>query len=236
MSLPAGFRLGPYEVLTFLGRGGMGEVYTGRDERLGRIVALKLLPPELAQDTRRLRRLEREARAASALNHPNIVTIHEFATSDGHSYIVMEYVEGKTLRDHMRGGPLPVRQIVDLASQVTNGLAAAHVRGIVHRDLKPENIMLAQSGFAKILDFGLAKDVASGEGSGEPSSQTSTTQTGPHVIVGTLSYMSPEQGKGRRCRLPFRPIFTGCRPLRDVHRTAPVPPGGKRRDDQGDSP
>jgi serine/threonine protein kinase len=195
MSLPISFHLGQYEILSFLGRGGMGEVYLARDERLGRTVALKVLPEELAQDAHRLLRFEREAKALSALNHPNIVTIHEFACSSSLSYIVMEFVEGRTLRSLVGIGSLPIRQVLDVAAQVASGLAAAHAIGIVHRDLKPENIMIAKSGFLKILDFGLAKAQPSTSEAGDLSAQ-GVTPSAPRTFIGTPAYMSPEQASG----------------------------------------
>ena len=137
MSLTAGTRLGPYEVLALLGAGGMGEVYRARDPRLGRDVAIKILPEEFAADRGRLHRFEKEARSASALKHPNIVTIHEVGQAGLVSYIVLELVDGKTLRELLQGGPLPVKRLLGLAAQVTEGLASAHEAGIVHRDLKP---------------------------------------------------------------------------------------------------
>ncbi|HEY6929524.1 MAG TPA: serine/threonine-protein kinase, partial [Thermoanaerobaculia bacterium] len=157
MSLAHGARLGQYEIQSPLGAGGMGEVYRARDTRLAREVAIKVLPKELSADIGRLERFEKEARTASSLNHPNIVTIYEIGTSDSTSYIAMELVEGKTLRELLHSGPLPVRRILSLAAQAADGLAKAHAAGIVHRDLKPENLMITRDGFVKILDFGLAK-------------------------------------------------------------------------------
>src|SRR5215467_11115525 len=152
-----GTRLGPYEILAPRGAGGMGEVYRARDTRLGREVAIKVLPAELSSDADRLRRFEKEARAASSLNHPNIVTIHEVERSDSTSFIVMELVAGKTLREELTGGALPVRKLLNIGTQIADGLAKAHSAGIVHRDLKPENVMITKDGLVKILDFGLAK-------------------------------------------------------------------------------
>ncbi len=194
MTLSAGTRLGAYEILAPLGAGGMGEVYRARDARLGRIVALKVLPERVASDPDRLRRFEKEARAASALNHPNIVGIFDVGKSNGISWIAMEWVPGKTLGAVLSGGPLPIKQALHVAVQVADGLARAHEAGVAHRDLKPENLMIQPDGFVKILDFGLAKltDLAhlSGDGS------RSTTQTGPGAILGTVGYMSPEQAAG----------------------------------------
>jgi predicted Ser/Thr protein kinase len=188
-------RIGPYEVVAPLGSGGMGEVYRARDARLGREVALKLLPEEFATDRERLRRFEQEARSASALNHPNIVTIYEVGTEGAAPYIAMELIEGRTLRELMRSGPIPTRRMLEIAAQVANGLAAAHEAGISHRDIKPENVMIAREGIVKILDFGLAKRVFSPGADGkEP---TEPFLTAPGAVVGTVRYMSPEQAAGR---------------------------------------
>src|SRR5580765_7612050 len=168
MSLTPGTRLGPYELLAPIGAGGMGEVYRARDARLNRDVAIKVLPAEVASDPSRLKRFEKEARSASALNHPNIVTIYEIGTADAISYIAMERVDGKTLRDLLLPGALPIRRLLPIAAQVADGLARAHEAGIVHRDLKPENVMVTKEGLVKILDFGLAKQTVSAA-SGEES-------------------------------------------------------------------
>src|SRR5512136_1462220 len=157
MPLAAGARLGPYEVLGLVGAGGMGEVYRARDARLGRDVAVKVLPPTFADDAEHLRRFEREARAAGSLNHPNILSIFDVGTHEGAPYLVMELLEGHTLRQQIEGRPLPVRQAVEIARALAEGLAAAHEKGIVHRDLKPDNVFLTGDGRVKILDFGLAK-------------------------------------------------------------------------------
>src|SRR6059036_1986922 len=194
MTLAAGGKLGPYEILAPLGSGGMGEVYRARDARLGREVALKVLPDELSQDRDRLSRFEQEARSASALNHPNIVTVHDIGRSDSISYIAMELVEGKTLRELSAGDPLPVRRVLALAVQIADGLAKAHAAGIVHRDLKPENVMVSRDGFVKVLDFGLAKLAAGDEDSGPAAAAPSITHT--DAVLGTVGYMSPEQARG----------------------------------------
>src|SRR5215204_2161432 len=155
--LNAGQRLGPDKVIGHIGSGGMGEVYLAEDTRLGRKVALKLLPPEFTGDEDRLRRFRQEARTASALNHPNILTIFEIGSEGGTHFMATEYVEGETLRRHMAGGALGPGEALDVAAQVAGALAAAHEAGIVHRDVKPENVMMRRDGFAKVLDFGLAK-------------------------------------------------------------------------------
>src|SRR5262249_47967202 len=151
--------LGPYEILSALGAGGMGEVYRAKDTRLGREVAVKVLPASFSQDAERLRRFEQEAKAASALNHPNIVSLFDVGTNtgDGAPYVVQELLEGETLRDAVAAGPLPPRRAVAYAIQIAHGLAAAHEKGIIHRDLKPENLFITPDGRVKILDFGLAK-------------------------------------------------------------------------------
>ena len=197
MTLPAGKRLGPYEVLAPLGAGGMGEVYRARDNRLSREVAIKVLPAEVAADQERLKRFEKEARSASSLNHPSIVTIYEIGQADSVSYIAMELVDGRTLRELVASGPLPIRKLLQIGSQVADGLARAHDAGIVHRDLKPENVMVTKDGLGKILDFGLAKLTYAGPGSGEETNLPTQTATTPGVVMGTVGYMSPEQASGR---------------------------------------
>src|SRR6201988_2339151 len=157
MTLTSGAKLGPYEIQSSLGVGGMGEVYRARDTRLGRDVAIKVLPESFASDADRQRRFEQEARAVAALNHPNILAVHDIGTQDGNPYIVTELLEGRTLREQLNDGALPVRKALDYARQIAEGLAAAHNRGIVHRDLKPENVFCTKDGRVKILDFGLAK-------------------------------------------------------------------------------
>ena len=190
--------LGHYEILRPIGAGGMGEVFVARDPKLGRNVAIKMLPLRLAAERDTLSRFTQEARSASALNHPNIVTIHEVGADGGAPFIVMEYVDGRDLRSVIAEGPRPARQVLDIATQIADGLAAAHERGIVHRDLKPENIMITRDGgYVKILDFGLAKVIGPApEGGG--TAQLEVPATMPGTILGTVGYMSPEQATGRR--------------------------------------
>ena len=197
MTLAAGTRLGPYEILGPLGAGGMGEVYRARDEKLSREVAIKVLPSEMSQDLRRLERFEKEARTASALNHPGIVTIYEVGRAQGIAYIAMELVAGRTLRELLVQGPIPIKKLLAMAAQVADGVAKAHAAGIVHRDLKPENLMVTKDGFVKILDFGLAKlspsALQSSEGTVLPTMSRGTEEG---TVLGTVGYMSPEQASG----------------------------------------
>jgi eukaryotic-like serine/threonine-protein kinase len=197
MALASGTKLGPYEILSALGAGGMGEVYRAHDPRLGREVAIKVLPSGSAPDSERLRRFEQEARATAALNHPNILAVFDIGSQDNSPYIVSELLEGETLRSRLISGPLPVRKAVDYALQIVRGLAAAHDHGIFHRDLKPENIFIARDGHVKILDFGLAKLTMPEPGaSGMLAQATLDFVTGRGVLLGTLGYMSPEQCRG----------------------------------------
>jgi hypothetical protein len=197
MTLATGNRLGPYEVLARLGAGGMGEVFRARDTRLGRDVAIKLVHPRFAADAEQLRRFEQEARAASQLDHPNILVVHDLGSHEGSPYIVSELLEGESLREKL-GTPLPPRNAIEYAVQVAHGLAAAHEKGIVHRDLKPENLFVTRDGRIKILDFGIAKLV-------QPSipsvslteAATAAPPTEPGVVMGTVAYMSPEQVQGK---------------------------------------
>ena len=197
MTLAAGSRLGPYEIVSLLGAGGMGEVYRARDTRLGREVALKVLPEEFAADAERLRRFEGEARAASSISDPHIVTVFDVGSADGKAFLVAELVEGSDLRA-LTGRALSAKKAIDLAAQIAEGLAAAHDRGIVHRDLKPENVLVTKSGLAKIADFGLAR---LSEHSGDSGSQMITAdsaRTATGMVMGTVAYMSPEQARGER--------------------------------------
>jgi serine/threonine protein kinase len=210
MPLLANSRLGPYEIRSTLGAGGMGEVYRARDTRLNRDVAIKVLREDDATSVESRSRFEREARAIAALNHPNIVAVYDFGVEAGQQYIVSELVEGESLRALLTGKPVPVRKLLDIATQVADGLAAAHAAGVVHRDLKPENIMLAKDGRVKILDFGLARQAkvvgpASGGDGANPDSTTlafagdhSEDLTEAGTVLGTASYMSPEQALGKQ--------------------------------------
>ncbi len=196
MQLTPGTRLDGYEVLGLLGAGGMGEVYRARDPVLKREVAIKVLPSFVLQDPDRLQRFEKEAQAAAALNHPNILAVHHFGVFQGAPYLVSELLVGETLRQQLERGLLPVRKAIDTGVQIAHGIAAAHEKGIVHRDLKPENLFVTKDGRVKILDFGLAKLTQPQEDSDAPG-PTMTHATEPGVVMGTAGYMSPEQVRGR---------------------------------------
>jgi len=214
MTLPLGSKLGSYEVLSLLGAGGMGEVYRARDTRLGRVVAIKVLPAERMADENRRRRFVQEARAASALNHPNIVTIYEIESAEGNDFIVMEYVPGKTLDTVIPPQGMTLAGVLRIAIPVADAIARAHAAGIVHRDLKPANVVVGSDGVVKVLDFGLAKlvdqQVGTGGaalpqgGAGSPANETKTEEgdAGPHsrpgTVAGTAGYMSPEQATGKK--------------------------------------
>jgi Tol biopolymer transport system component/predicted Ser/Thr protein kinase len=202
MALTAGTKLGPYEIQSPLGAGGMGEVYRARDTRLNRTVAVKILPSHLSENPEARQRFEREARTISSLNHPNICTLYDVGHQDGTDYLVMEYLEGETLADRLRKGPLPVGQVLKYGIEICDGLEKAHRSGVVHRDLKPGNIMLAKTG-AKLMDFGLAKALVVSAGATSGLTATMTTPAGSHpltaqgTVVGTFQYMAPEQVEGK---------------------------------------
>ena len=193
MQLTAGRRLGPYEIVSLLGEGGMGTVYRAHDGRLRRDVAIKVLRPALLGDEEHRNRFLQEARSASALNHPAIVTVHDIGTEDGTVYMVMELIDGRPLDQAIPRGGLPVSQLLKVGIQIADACALAHAHQIIHRDLKPANVMLQPDGRVKILDFGLAKIIE------EPlaSDGRTVTRTGPGTIVGTIAYMSPEQAEGK---------------------------------------
>jgi predicted ATPase len=198
-TLPAGSHFGRYEILGALGTGGMGEVYRARDPRLGRELAIKILPRKLSDSKLDVKRFEREAGSASVLNHPNIVTIFELGQVENTYYIAMELVEGELLRDMLRDGPIPLQTVMRIAAQIVDGLAKAHAAGVMHRDLKPENVMVSRDGLVKILDFGLAKLVSTDTDTNLPLDleTVSTSETNPGAVLGTLPYMSPEQANGQ---------------------------------------
>jgi len=196
VTLVAGTRLGPYEILSPIGAGGMGEVYKAKDARLGRDVAIKVLPERFADDAEAMGRFEREARAVAGLSHPNILALHDAGQHEGVSYAVMELLEGQTLRDELQEGKIPPRKAADYARQTADGLAAAHEKGVVHRDLKPENLFVTSDGRVKILDFGLAR-LTPFTDSTDSHSPTAAVGTEPGAILGTVGYMSPEQVRGK---------------------------------------
>jgi predicted ATPase len=196
LTLPAGSRFGHYEILGALGAGGMGEVYRARDTRLGRNLAIKILSRKLSESKLDVKRFEREAGSASALNHPNIVTIFELGQVDSTYYIAMELVEGDLLRATLRAGPIPLQAVIRIAAQIADGLAKAHATGVVHRDLKPENLMVSRDGLVKILDFGLAKLISPDTNPVLDLETFGSSQTNPGAVLGTLPYMSPEQASG----------------------------------------
>ncbi len=202
MPIATGAKFGPYEVVGHVGEGGMGEVYSARDTRLNRTVAVKVLPEAMAADPMRMQRFEQEARTVAALNHPNILAVYDVGVQDGTPYLVTELLAGETLRERLDRGPLPVRKAVEIALQVAHGLSAAHARGIIHRDLKPENIFITKDGHTKLLDFGLAKTAVppkkaqASELMSSATIQTIPLQTGAGVVMGTAPYMAPEQVRG----------------------------------------
>src|SRR5687767_9901790 len=195
--LSSGTKLGRYEIHSLLGEGGMGEVYRARDTELGRDVAVKVLPSSFSADRDRLSRFKQEACAAGALNHPNILVVHDIGAHDGSPYVVSELLEGETLRKRIGGSPLAPRRAIEYALQIAHGLAAAHGKGIIHRDLKPDNIFITNDGRVKILDFGLAKLTQLDGDQVQTDVPTRRVTTDPGVVMGTVGYMSPEQLKGR---------------------------------------
>ena len=192
MPLPAGTRLGPYQIVDMLGEGGMGEVYRATDTRLNRTVAIKVLPAAFSQDLDRRARFDREAQTVAALSHPNIVNLFDTGVHEGLLFVVMELLDGETLRERLVSGALPVRKTVEIAMQVARGLTAAHDKNVIHRDLKPDNIFLLADGQVKVLDFGLARQVESTSGA----NPTMAAMTDPGTVMGTVGYMSPEQVRG----------------------------------------
>jgi serine/threonine protein kinase len=196
MTLSSGTRLGPYEIVAAIGAGGMGEVYRARDPRLGRDVAIKVIPTGLSGSADRMRRFEQEARAAGSISHPNVCAIFDIGTHEGSPYVVMELLEGESLQARLAAGPAPVRTAIEWAAQAAQGLAAAHEKGIVHRDLKPANLFLTRDGRVKVLDFGLAKLTRpeAPARSGDTPASIPATETG--TILGTAGYMAPEQVRG----------------------------------------
>src|SRR5262245_10762783 len=194
MAITIGQRLGSYEVVSLLGRGGQGEVYRAHDPRLGRDVAIKVLPEQFSKDEDRLKRFEQEARATGVLNHPNILAAYDVGTYENSPYIVSELLEGETLGETLKSEAIPLRRALDYAAQIARGLAAAHEKGFVHRDLKPDNIVVTKDGRVKILDFGLAKLTETVE---KNRSELPTIASEPGVVLGTVGYMSPEQVRGQ---------------------------------------
>ena len=217
-----GTRFGPYEVLGLLGSGGMGEVYRARDPRLGREVAVKVLPRDMSSDPDRLRRFEQEARAAGALNHPNLVAVFDTGQHEGNPYVVFELLDGVTLRQRLGPGPLPARKAVDYAAQIAQGLAAAHEKGIVHRDVKPENLFVTKDGRVKILDFGLAKlrPALDPHAPREEGATVSTDRGGRRPRHRRLHVARAGQGRSRRPSVRHLLLRLGV--LRDVLREAAV--------------
>ena len=235
MPLTPGTRLGPYEVIAQIGAGGMGEVYRARDAKLGRDVALKILPEAFVGDPDRVARFEREAQVVAALNHPNIAIIHGFQESDGVRALVLEFVEGETLAEVIARGPLPLTDALAIVRQIADALEAAHDKGIVHRDLKPDNVKVTPNGTIKVLDFGLAKMLESDPtrtpsyaGTMSPTISLHATQGG--IILGTPAYMSPEQARGKPVDQPRGHLGIRLRAVRDAHRREDV---RSRGDDLG---
>jgi serine/threonine protein kinase len=233
MNLPSGTKLGPYEIVSLLGAGGMGEVYRARDSRLRREVAIKVLPRALSLDSDRMRRFEQEALATAALNHPNILAVFDIGASEGSPYVVSELLEGETLRERLRSGSIAARKALDYALQIAHGLAAAHEKGIIHRDLKPENLFITKDGRVKILDFGLAKLTQADTGS-HTSMPTATHGTEAGVVMGTAGYIA-RAGAGHGARSALRHIQLWGHSLRDALGQTGVPWRYSRRYDEFDS-
>ena len=243
-----GAQLGPYQIEDLLGAGGMGEVYRARDTRLHRTVAIKLLPSERLADADRKLRFLQEARAASALSHPNIVTLYDIASDNGREYLVLEYVPGKTLAQLIAPKGLPIEDALHFATQIAGGLAAAHTAGIVHRDIKPANLIVTAEGQVKILDFGLAKLQTPRSPTGAAMAAPESAHTGPGVVMGTPAYMSPEQAAGREADhrtdifslgVVLYELLSGVRPFRGATQVetlhailnSPAPPLSAARPD-----
>ena len=199
MAITIGTQLGSYEVISLLGKGGMGEVYRARDSKLKRDIAIKVLPEEFSRDHDRVSRFQREAEVLASLNHANIASIHDFQDIDGSRFLVMELVEGETLADRIARGSLPMDEALAIAKQIGEALEAAHEKGIIHRDLKPANVKVTPEGKVKVLDFGLAKALSGAEADGDSSKSPtlSAVATLQGIIQGTAAYMSPEQARGK---------------------------------------
>ena len=225
MPLNTGTRLGPYEIVAPLGAGGMGEVYRARDTKLGRAVAIKVILDQFASDEERVGRFEREAKMLASLNHPRIASLFGMEHVDGQHFLVMELIEGETLADRLRRGPMPVEEALPIAIQIAEALEAAHEKGVVHRDLKPANVKITPDGQVKVLDFGLAKvmenEAASGSAANSPTLSMMATQAG--LILGTAAYMSPEQAKGIPGGSSQRRVLVRHGALRDADRAPAVP-------------
>ena len=195
MNLENGSIINQYKIISAIGKGGMGEVFLAEDTKLDRKVALKILPAKFADDADRMSRFVREAKSASALNHPNIITIYEIGEADGTHFIATEFIDGKTLNDYAKANPLNYQSALEIAIQVASALEEAHQAGIVHRDIKPDNVMVRANGLVKILDFGIAK--LSAPAMTDEEAATAIQSTSPGMVIGTANYMSPEQAKGR---------------------------------------
>ena len=225
MAIASGTRIGPYEILSALGAGGMGEVYRARDTKLHRDVALKVLPDSFARDPDRFARFTREAQTLATLNHPNIAQIHGLDESSGVRALVLELVEGEDLSQRIARGPIPIDEALSIATQIAEALEAAHEQGVIHRDLKPANVKVRADGAVKVLDFGLAKAIdptgAAASTSHSPT-MTSPAMTYPGVILGTAAYMAPEQARGRLVDKRVDIWAFGAGALRDVDRAARV--------------